>query len=95
MDRAFPRKEEAPVASIGHGNFETVMDVLASAVGKSRYLMGETFTAADVVIGSGVRWGLAFKLIPERKEFVDYVARLGERPALQRAEARDRQLAAA
>ena len=57
--------------------------------------MGEQFTAADVVIGSGVRWGMQFKLLPERPEFLAYAARLGERPALQRAEAKDKELAAA
>ena len=39
--------------------------------------MGEQFTAADVVIGSGLRWGMMFKLMPERPEFVAYAAALG------------------
>jgi glutathione S-transferase len=57
--------------------------------------MGEQFTAADVVIGSGLRWGMMFKLMPERPEFLAYVGRLATRPALQRAEAQDKELAAA
>jgi glutathione S-transferase len=48
-----------------------------------------------VVIGSGLRWGMLFKLMPERPEFVAYVGRLAQRPALQRAEAQDKELAAA
>jgi glutathione S-transferase len=95
MDRAFPRKETAPVAALGYGSFETVMDFVADAVSRSSYLMGEQFTAADVVIGSGLRWGMSFKLIPERPEFVAYTARLAQRPALQRREAKDQELAAA
>ena len=71
------------------------MDVLAKAVAKGPYLMGEQFTAADVVIGSGLRWGMMFKLLPKRPEFVAYVARLEKRPALQRATALDQELAAA
>ena len=51
--------------------------------------MGEQFTAADVVIGANVRWGMIFKLIPERKELSDYVARFQDRPAVKRAEAKD------
>ena len=39
-------------------DFDTVMDVVAKAVAKGPYLMGEQFTAADVVIGSGLRWGM-------------------------------------
>ena len=79
---------------LGYGDFDTVMDVVAKAVEKGPYLMGEQFTAADVVIGSGLRWGIMFNL-PKRAEFVDYVERLEKRPALQRATALDQQLAAA
>jgi len=94
-DRAFPRKEEPRRAMLGYGDFDTVMDVLAKAVGKGPYLMGEQFTAADVVIGSSLRWGMLFKLLPERPEFVAYVGRLNQRPALQRRDEKDKQLAAA
>jgi glutathione S-transferase len=95
MDRAFPRKEEARKAALGYGDFDTVMDVMAKAVAKGPYLMGEQFTAADVVVGSTLRWGVMFKLIPERPEFTAYAARLAARPALQRANKMDEELAAA
>ena len=85
IDRAFPRKEEAPRGTLGYGDFDTVMDVLAKAVAPGPYLLGEQFTAADVVIGSTLRWGMMFKLMPERPEFTAYVGRLMQRPALQRA----------
>jgi glutathione S-transferase len=95
MDRAFPRKEEARRGALGYGDFDTTMDVVAKAVSAGTYLMGEQFTAADVVIGSGLRFGMMFKLLPERGEFTQYVARLATRPALQRADAADKELAAA
>jgi len=41
------------------------------------------------VIGANIRWAMMFKLIPERKELADYVARFQDRPALKRAEAKD------
>ena len=95
MDRAFPRKEEARRAALGYGDFDTVMDVVAKAVATGPYIMGEKFTAADVVIGSTLRWGVLFKLIPARPEFTAYVEHLGQRPALQRATEKDNELAAA
>src|SRR5215216_1029457 len=95
MDRSFPRKDEAPRGALGYGDYDTMLDVVAKAVDKGPYLMGEQFTAADVVIGSGLRWGMAFKLLPPRPEFVAYTGRLAERPALQRAESKDQELAAA
>jgi glutathione S-transferase len=93
LDRAYKRAEEAPRAALGYGDFETVMDVVAKAVEPGPYILGDQFTAADVVIGSGLRWGMMFGLIPERPEFRAYADRLAQRPALQRAEARDRDLA--
>jgi glutathione S-transferase len=95
MDRAFPRKDEARRGALGYGDFDSVMSVLASAAAHGPYIMGEQFTAADVVIGSGLRFGMMFKLLPERSEFTGYTARLEQRPALQRALAKDKELAAA
>jgi glutathione S-transferase len=88
-DAAFPRKEAANPAALGYRPFNQVLDIMAKAVSKGPFLMGEQFTAADVVIGSGIRYGTMFKLIPERKEFSDYIARFSERPALKRAMAKD------
>jgi len=95
MDRAFPRREEARRGALGYGDFDTVMDVVAKAVAGGPYILGDQFTAADVVIGSGLRFGMMFKLLPERAEFTAYTARLAQRPALQRVEAKDKELAAA
>ncbi|MBV9970205.1 MAG: glutathione S-transferase family protein [Xanthobacteraceae bacterium] len=95
FDRAFPRAAEAPRAALPFGDFDTTMNVVAKAVTAGPFLMGEKFTAADVVIGSQLRWATMFKLIPERKEFVDYVARCTDRPAAKRAQAKDEQLAKA
>jgi glutathione S-transferase len=79
---------------LGYGDFDTAMNVVAKAVEPGPYLLGEHFTAADIVVGSTLRWGMMFKLIPERPEFKVYVARLEQRPALQRATEADQKLAA-
>ena len=94
IDRAAPRKEGARRAMLGYGDFDTTMNVIAKAVEKGPWLMGGQFTAADVVIGANIRWGMMFKMIPERREFIDYAARIAARPAAQRAEAKDKELVA-
>jgi glutathione S-transferase len=92
-ERAYPRREPPPRSTLGFGDFDTVIDVLAKAAGAAGpYLMGTQFTAADVIIGSGLRWGMMFKLVPERPQFAAYVARLNERPALKRATEKDTRL---
>jgi glutathione S-transferase len=94
-DQAFPRQEQPRRGTLGYGDFDSVMNVVAKAVEPGPYLMGEQFTAADVVVGSTLRWGLMFGLLPTRPEFMAYVGRLEQRPALQRATALDQELAAA
>ena len=93
-DRAFPRKEPPRAGAIGYRDIEALADIVAQAVAKWPYIMGEQFTAADVVIGSAVRWGTMFKLIPERDAFKPYAERIAARTTVQRAETKDKALAA-
>ncbi len=93
MDHAFPRKDPPPSSALGSGSYEAVLGILANATGASKpYLMGEQFTAADVVIGSGLWWGTSFNLLPKRPEFTAYIDRVTQRPAWQRAAGRDAEL---
>lgn len=84
LDVAFPRKEKAPRGAAGYGDFDTVMNVVADAVRDGPYILGERFTAADVVIGSQLGWGQSFGVVPKREEFNSYLARLQQRPAFRR-----------
>jgi glutathione S-transferase len=93
MDKGFPRTNAPPAAAVGYRDLDAVIDIVAKAVAAGPYLMGEQFTAADVVVGSALRWGMLFKMIPERAETVAYVSRLAQRPALQRTDAADQALA--
>ena len=78
--------EMNPVAA-GWGDAQRVVDVLDGALQKGPWLLGEDFSAADIVIGSGLNFGVRlFKMIPSRPSFEAYVARCMARPAFQRAE---------
>jgi len=91
IDRMHDRIPAPPRAS-SYGEYETVMDTIAQAVAVGPFLAGEQFTAADVVLGSGVQWGTFMKALPERPEFAAYLGRLQRRPALQRAFAKNQEL---
>lgn len=89
LDKAMNRPPP-PRSTAGWADFDTVVEVLRDATGKaSPYLLGERFSAADVVVGASLRWTMKFKLMPELPEFVAYTKRLEERPALQRQIAND------
>ncbi|WP_454746128.1 glutathione S-transferase family protein [Ciceribacter selenitireducens] len=80
---------------IGYGSFEDVMDTLEIAVSTNPFVAGQAFTAADVYVGSHIAWGLQFGSIEKRQAFVDYLARVSDRPAFQRAREKDDAAAAA
>ena len=89
LDKAMNRPPP-PRSTAGWADYDTVIEVLRAATGKAApYLLGERFTAADVVVGSSIRWLMQFKLIPELPEFVAYTDTLKKRPALQRQLAKD------
>jgi glutathione S-transferase len=94
LDRMLGRPE-APPHMIGYGDFDRALSQVAAAVTPGPYLLGEAFSAADVVIGSLLGWAGKLGALPEVPALADYVGRLEARPAAVRADARDAALAAA
>lgn len=71
--------------TVGYGTFADVMNTLEAAVSGGDYLVGDTFTAADVYLGSQIGYGLMFSTIEKRPAFERYWARISARPAALRA----------
>lgn len=92
MDTKFPRNPPPPPTAIGYRDINALLDVIEGALNGKTFLMGDQFTAADVVTGAGLRWGMLFGLIPQRAPIAAYVKRLEARPAMQRANAADEAL---
>ena len=69
----------------GYGTFAKVIDVLDNALSNAAYLVGDSFTAADVYVGAQIGFGLQFGMIEKRPTFERYVARISARPAAVRA----------
>ena len=80
---------------VGYGDFDRVMDTLAAAVAGRTFIAGDRFSAADLYVASHLSFGLMFKSIPDRPEFVAYVQAHAQRPARLRANAADDALIAA
>ena len=88
VDRALKR-EAGAVGMSPYGSFDRVIDTMAAALKTGPWLLGETFSAADVQWGAGLGWTMMFGLVPKRPEFEAYVARVEARPARLRAQAKD------
>ncbi len=93
VDRAMKR-EPGTRAMSPYGEFEAVLDTVSAALTPGPYLLGERFSAADILWGGALGWTTGFKIVPERPEFMAYARRVAERPAVQRARVKDEALAA-
>jgi glutathione S-transferase len=79
-------KLEVPSSTAAWGDATQVFDVLDKALEKGPWLLGDHFTAADVVIGSGLNFAIrSFKMVPARPAFNRYLDACTARPAFQRA----------
>lgn len=86
LDTMLKRPPVEKKMAVGWGSYEDVLATLKQALGNGPYLLGDTFSAADVYVGSEVRWAMMFGApgLKGEKVFDDYVARLSARPAAQR-----------
>ena len=68
-------------------SYDQVVKRFEGALARGPYILGETFSAADILYGSIVQWGS--EMLPKRDAFDAYGARLAARPAAERAQAKD------
>lgn len=81
---------EDSVRFVPFATVEEVADTLCDALGGGPFILGDRFTAADVMAGAGLMYGLdVLRVLPRRPALVSYWDRLRPRPALVRARARD------
>lgn len=91
---AHAAKWEFRAGAAGWGSWEELLATLEAGLTPGPWLLGERFSMADVVLGATLRWMLGFKMIDARPAFTAYAERLGARPALIAAGARNQAVAA-
>jgi glutathione S-transferase len=72
---------------MGWRDLDGVVKVLADALSPGPFLLGERFTAADVMIGSTLAMGLHTQELPAHPVLASYNERLAARPACRKASA--------
>ena len=91
-DRAMKR-DPGPRAMSPYGDFDSVLKTIADAVADGPWLLGERFSAADVLWGNALRWMTGFGMVEATPAISGYVERVMARPAQQRAQKADAELA--
>ena len=94
IDKAMKR-EAAAAATSPYGDYDTMLATLTQQLSTGPWLLGATFTAADVLWGTALNWTTQFGMVPELPVIRTYIDRVLARPAMQRAAASDEALAAA
>ena len=75
--------------SAGWGDFAAMIEVLEAGLSNGPWLLGDTFSAADVMVGSGVQFMHTFNVLPDSPPLQAYMERCLARPAFQAAMALD------
>lgn len=71
--------------SAGWGDFELMVETLEKALAQGPWLLGDRFSAADVMVGSSLHFMRMFEVLPDSPALVGYMERCTARPAWQAA----------
>jgi glutathione S-transferase len=82
-------KLESKPTSYGWGSFDLMLATLRGELAKGEWLLGESFSAADVLVGTAAYFLKQFRLISDDPVIGPYISRCSSRPAWQRAQAFD------
>jgi glutathione S-transferase len=83
VDKAMKR-EPGPIAMVPYGDLATTLNVVTAQLSKGPWLLGEKFTAADVLWGTALTWMTGFGLVEAVPPIKSYVDRWNARPAVKK-----------
>ncbi|MDQ0421673.1 glutathione S-transferase [Peteryoungia aggregata LMG 23059] len=93
VDR-FMKREPGSLNETPYASYESLIDMLDDALKTGAYLLGDRFTAADLLWGIALRWTTTFGLVEARPAFQAYMARIDDRASIQKVSAEDVAMAA-
>lgn len=83
----FAAKDDPAAAAAARARFDETARVVSAALEGRSWLVGDRFSAADVMMGSIALWAGAQKLLDAHPALAAYADRCKARPAFQRARA--------
>lgn len=84
IDKALKR-EPGPAAMSPYGDFASTLRVLVSQLEHGPWLLGDRFTAPDVLWGTALTWMTGFGLVEASAPVKSYVDRWNSRPSVKKA----------
>ena len=93
VDKAMKR-EQGEASMMPYGTLDDVWNAVTGQLAKADYMLGDTFTAVDVLWGAALNWMTMFGLAPETPVVRAYIDRITARPAVARAAKIDADLVA-
>lgn len=87
---ALPKDKRCPeVQETAAWEFQKALELFSLGLADKDFILGEQFSAADVLLAHTLFWGMAFKQPIEQENLKGYLGRTGVRPALAAARARE------
>ena len=85
-----PRDKRVPaIIETAEWEFQKALMILSQGLDGNRFILGDTFSAADILIGQTLSWARTAKQPVEIQIVADYADSILGREALQRARARE------
>ncbi len=88
IDRSL-KHEPPPYGMCPWGDIETLMSTLEEALARGPWLLGERFSAADILWGLALDWMIRFRLLEPSALVQAYVHRVTDRAAVRAVRERD------
>ena len=93
VDKAMKREPADPAMST-YGDYDTMLGTLTAQLRAGPYILGDRFSAADLLWGPALAWTTMFGLVPELPEIKSYIERVTSRPSFAKTKAMDAELEA-
>lgn len=79
--------QEPNTTRSGFGSYDMMLETLVHGLGDNTWILGDRFTAADVLLGTSVGFMQQFGMLPDTQALQAYAQRCAARPAYQAAQA--------
>ncbi|MFN3718922.1 MAG: glutathione S-transferase family protein [Rhizobium rhizophilum] len=88
VDR-YMKREPGSMNETPYASYDSLIDLLEVTLKEGPYLLGERFSAADLLWGIALHWTTMFGLVEARPAFQAYMERLNNRASIQKVSAED------